>query len=48
VLVACDVVLALLIKVEEEDLFKDDEEDLEEILGWDEEDLEVGRAVEEE
>ena len=40
-LLACDVVLALLVKIEEDNFFKDDEEDLEEILGWDEEDLEV-------
>ena len=45
VLLACDVVLALLFKVDE-DFFKDDDDNLEELLGWDEEDLEVGGMVE--
>jgi len=47
VLLACDVVLALLFKVDDEDFLKDDDDDLEELLGWEEEDLEVGRMVEE-
>jgi hypothetical protein len=41
VLLACDVVLALLVKVDDEVFFKDDDDGLEELLGWDEEDLEV-------
>ena len=45
VLLACDVVLALLFKVDV-DFFKDDDDNLEELLGWDEEDLEVGEMVE--
>ena len=47
VLLACEVVLALLFKVDDEDFLKDDDDDLEELLGWEEEDLEVGRMVEE-
>jgi hypothetical protein len=47
VLLACDVVLALLVKVDDEDFLKDDEDDLEEPLGWEEEDLEVEEMVDE-
>jgi hypothetical protein len=47
VLLACDVVLALLVKVDDKDFLKDDDDDLEELLGWDEDDLEVGGVVEE-
>jgi hypothetical protein len=46
VLLACDVVLALLVKVDDEDFLKDDDDDLEELLGWDEDDLEVRVVVE--
>jgi hypothetical protein len=41
VLLACDVVLALLVKVDDESFLKDDDDGLEELLGWDEEDLEI-------
>jgi hypothetical protein len=47
VLLACDVVLVLLVKVDDKDFLKDDDDDLEELLGWDEDDLEVGGVVEE-
>jgi hypothetical protein len=47
VLLACDVVLALLVKVDIEDFLKDDDDDLEELLGWDEDGFEVEGVVEE-
>jgi hypothetical protein len=37
----------LLVKVDDKDFLKDDDDDLEELLGWDEDDLEVGGVVEE-
>jgi hypothetical protein len=45
VLLACDVVLALLVKEDEGSFLKDDDDDLEELLGWDEEGLEVDVAL---